>query len=219
VDFRHFRRDLVMCGDPECPCHDLYGRFCGEDNDDHDVSWIKDGVLTADWSAIPADHLLTAPLDYRWTLPVSGKEVVTDHHRVKDKANLLRWGSDREEDAINKGLTRAVVELQGEKNKGVILDWLKGCDSADRFWLKEQITRVAPDVDVEVDLTCKTCKARFQESVPLGLQLFIPSFVILPTWFLSVRASAQATGTSVIPTSWAGPPLREESLLESTISA
>ena len=202
VDVREVRRTIQVCDDPNCPCHQLHKRYCNQEERDKD--WIEDGVLTADWTEIPVTHLLDNPPEYRWTLPVSQKEVIAKLAPVRDKAKVGRWADEADPGVLSKTLAVMTVSLDGETKRGFIEKGLDQLSSLDRMWFRDKISEVEPGIDTELEMTCQTCGAPFNARLPLSSPFFIPKQAPFPIWFPSVLRCALENGTSARQKSWVG---------------
>ena len=202
IDIRELRRFIQVCGDPSCSCHKLYAQYSKDE--EFDKEWIRDGILTADWTAISPDHLEINPPNYKWTLPISQFPVSIQLPQVKHKGKLGGWTDQLDIGVLSKSLALMTVSLGQETIGSRIEAMYDDLLSIDRYWLRDRISDVEPGIDSEISVKCISCGIPFMSRAPLGSPFFMPKRAPFPSWFPVLFGSARETGITPGATSWTG---------------
>jgi len=125
---------------------------------------------------------MTAPNEFKFTLPISNREVTFKllTHGDEKKIQLeLENLKKTNKTGINKDLTTRlkyiITSIDGNPDKNAIIHFVDNeLFSQDSRPLREHIKTISPGVDFNVDFTCPECFYEGKLNLPVGVDFFWP---------------------------------------------
>jgi hypothetical protein len=188
IPMTQFPRQLIECGDPACPCHEINeeaSQFIHDHEDEFGGVWDHMKYMDMAWGEVPANHLELAPPDliFRPEWPdVPGAAIHLQFPRVSQKLILASADAEKRLDTY---LLQMIVDLEAEgsplasgqdKPKRVIRKAIEAIGGRSvsrlveiRTWLEARLGGIEPETYV----TCPDCSSSTMFAVVPDADFFL----------------------------------------------
>lgn len=143
---------------------------------------------TIDLSQIPIKEIDMSNLvqvepyknEFAFMLPKCKKNIKFKFLTGHDEEAILRDSEAKKksglaDDSLTAGLAKIIVEVEGERSPGKILQFCKNMPASDSMALRSYLEEVEPALDLEQVFTCSHCDYEEVAAVEIGPTLFWPN--------------------------------------------